>query len=392
MADENEELFDMSDEALEAAFKAAKADEDSPEVGVEDDAEEEIEAESEEEEEEEVDEDTEQPSGGQDSDDNSEEDEDEVESEEDSEEDESTEDDSDEKPADEKTEAEAEAQPVQKRKYKANGQEFEFTDTEIFDQFGKVFGQAMNYTQKMQAFAPYKGMIATLKEQNLDQDDLNMAIDVLKGDKDAIADILKRKGVDALDLDMDGTDAYQPKNYGRNEAELAIQEVVDEIGKDAEYQTTHRVIEDQWDSKSRDTFASNPGLIKELHIDVKNGVFDKVSPMATKLKILDGGRKSDIEYYMEAGKGYYGELDASNKQQELQNENTRVAEARAVEDKKFADAKAGQAKRVEVKKASKRRKAAAPTKSRAGKKDVVDYLDDSDEGFEDWYKKLQDNI
>jgi len=362
----DEDLFDMSDEELEAAFKAAKADSRSPETDVEEDSDE-IETEEF---------DTEQPAE-QDSDDNSEE-VDGVEAEEEESKDE---------PTEEVKAEETEPQKAQKHKYKANGKEFEFTDEEIKAQFGKVFGQAMNYTQKMQAMAPFRGMIDTLKEQGVSQEDLNLMVDVLKGDKAAAAAMLRRTGIDALELEEDAGAKYQPKNYGRNETELAIQEIVEEIGNDPEYKVTYHVVEKEWDDKSRQVFAKNPALIKELHIDVKNGVFDKVSPMALKLKVLDGGRKSDIDYYIDAGKVYYAEV---NEQRQYEEKAKATAAALDAEKQKVAQVKAQEAKRNEVKSVADKRKAAAPTSTRAGKQGNVDFLSDSDEDFEKWYKELQD--
>jgi len=387
-----EELFDMSDEDLEAAYKEAKAEDvpDEQDSGV-DEEDEVVEDEPEEEEDEATDdeeEDLEQPDD-QDSDDDGEEEDGEDETEEDSEEEELTDPEEEEQPTEEEAKPTEEAQPVQKLKYKANGKEFEFTEKEVQEQFGKVFAQAANYTQKMQAIAPYKKMISAMDDENITEQDMNLMIDVLKGDKDAIASVLKRTGVDALDLDMEQERDYQPNSYGRNETELAIQDIVNDISRDPEYQVTQHVIESQWDNKSRDIFVENPALIRELHTDVANGVFDKVSPMALKMKVIDGGKKADIEYYVEAGRQYY---------QEKQREEARLRELDGLEAKKAADkaaadklsaVKKAEDSRKATKQASKKRRAAAPTKSRAGKKSVKDYLDDSDEAFDEWYKNLE---
>ena len=380
---QDNDLFDMDDAALEAAFKEAKAEFNSPETAVE----EEYSAAEEETEEVDVDEEVDAEQPEEDSDNNGEEVVD----------DGVTEEASDEKTEDVKTEETAETQTVQKRKYKANGKEFEFTDDEIFDQFGKVFGQAMNYTQKMQAIAPYRSIIETVKEQGFTQEDMNLMVDVLKGDKQALAAVMKRTGIDALDVDTEVGESYRPKNYGRNDTELAIQDIVEEIGKDPEYPVTYHIVEKQWDSKSRETFVKNPDLIKELHIDVRNGVFDKVSPIAMKMKVLDGGRKSDIEYYVDAGRQYYAEQAKTSQYEYANAQRLAKLEAEkgakeAAERERISKAKAEQAKRDSAQDAVAKRKAAAPTTTRADKKTVTDYLDESDEEYEAWYKKLQDKF
>ena len=72
-------------------------------------------------------------------------------------------------------------------------------------------------------------------------------------------------------------------------------------------------------------------------------------------------------------------------------EKVKQLEAEA-ERARLAKAKAEQAKRSETEKAAVKRKAAAPTASRAGTKEPIDFLD-SDESFENWYKeKITDKM
>ena len=372
----DDQLWSMSDDELEAAFKEASAQEQSPETAIEEEYEEEYE---------EVD-DLEQPTDGEDSDDDTSSDDDEEEEfEEASETDEGEPDEEldsdDEQTTEDETESEDEEQPVL-RKYRANGKEYEFSDDEIFEKFGQVFGQAMNYTQKMQQIKPWRKTIDAIEQAKLSQDDINLAIDVLKGDKDAIASLLKRTGIDALELDVDNS-TYQPKDYGRNETELAIKDIVDEIKGDKEYDTTYDILESKWDSKSRSEFIDNPELIRQLHIDVKSGMFDTIAPIANKLKVYDGGKKSDLDYYKEAAGQYFEKLG----QEEARLEKTEQAE---IAKEKISKVKADTEKRKATKSASVKRKAAAPTKKVSGVKKRTDYLDASNEEFDDWYNKLMD--
>ena len=279
-----------------------------------------------------------------------------------------------------------------KHKFKANGKEFEFTDDEIKKEFGKVFAKAMDYTQKTQALAPYKGMIAAIKEQNLTQEDLNLAIEVLKGDKKALAAIIKRTGVDALELDNEQVDNYRPNNYSWDNNAIELQEVFEDISKDPEYPITYHVVEKQWDSSSKEEFRKNPELIRALHIDVKNGMYDKVSPLAMKMKVLDGGRRSDIDYYIMAGQEYTQSIKAQEAAESRRiQELAKIEAANKAEQDRIAKAKAEQAKREQAQNSVEQKKAAALTTSKAGKKDVIDLLEDSDEAFEKWYKAKIEN-
>jgi len=249
------------------------------------------------------------------------------------------------------------------RKIKANGMDFEFTVEEL----EKLAPKALDYTKKMQEIAPWRKTISALKESGLGENDVNLMIDVLKGDKHAMEEVLKRTKVDPLDLDTEAKNEYTPNSYGKDEATLAIEDVVKSISSDVEYATTVKVVDELWDSQSRQSMAQDPEMIRGLHEDIKNGVYSKVAPLAEKMKALDGGNRSDLEYYMEAGKRYF------ESQPQVQPEMKEVQPDRA--------------KQTEIKDMANKRKAASPTKSTAGKRDVIDYLDDNDEDYDTWYKK-----
>lgn len=272
---------------------------------------------------------------------------------------------------------------------KANGGEYQFSVDELI----QLAPKAMDYTKKMQELAPWRRTISALKEHQLTHEDVSLLIDVMKGDKGAIAAIARKAKVDLLDVDVDNS-TYSPKEYGKSERELAINDVVDSIHKDPEFSTTQRVLQEEWDDKSREAFVDNPSLINDLHTDVKSGVYAAVAPMAHKLKVLDGATKSDLDYYVMAGQQYYAQLEATNSAAEAQRlaavEQANKAAQSAKQQAEVAKAKAVQAKHAEVSQQADARKAAAPTtKSAGGKKSVVDYLDESDEAYEEWYNKLQ---
>jgi len=265
------------------------------------------------------------------------------------------------------------------RTFKANNQEFTFTEEEILDQFETVFGQAMNYTQKMQKIAPYRKMISALEQEGITHDTLNMAIDALKGDKGAIKKLLEIAKVDAFDLTSEDEKEtpYIPGDYGKNEVQLDIEEITGKIQNDEEFKITTDVIDNQWDDASRTTIANNPNMITGLHNDIKSGVYDKVAPAAMKMKVLDGNSKSDIEYYLLAGEQLRIKMEADFKEKEGQKS---VDDLNS--DAQSADSKFDKASSEAVKK-----RAASSSRTRADRKGVIDYLDDDDEAYDEWYKK-----
>lgn len=402
-----EDLWDMSDDELEAAFKEAQAQSLSPntdleaesetfveetdvvdeEVALDDGAEEEIDSGSEQLEDEML----------EDSDhDTSDESESEAVAEEDVSETEEGELDEDPEAEDETSsedaeEGEEEEQPVQTYTFRANGKDYEFSSEEIVDQFPKIFGQAMDYTKKMQAIKPWRKTIDALESAELNHNDISLMIDVLKGDKEAIAEVIKRTGVDTLELDTEADSRYVAKDYGRDDSALAIKDIVDDISRDAEYATTHSILSKEWDERSWATMSENPEMIRLLHTDVKSGMYQTLQPLAEKLKVYDGGRKSDLDYYKEAAQQHFNQVAEQEAYQERQAARLAEQKAKQAEQARLAQVKAKNEQRTVTKQASAKRKAAAPTKSVSAPR-VVDYLDDSDEAFEDWYKRLQEDM
>lgn len=308
-----------------------------------------------------------------DSDDNNDVDEEQVEeTEEDSETEESAQDTVDEQPTEEEPKPTEDTHKVPTFRLKADGTEFELTENEL----KQLASKGMNYTKKMQDIKEYREHVSAIKEAALSKDDINLMIDVLKGDKDALATVMKRTGVDALDVDVENS-KYVPKNYGRNEVELEIEEVVETISRDPEYVTTKHIISSNWDKQSQMEFVKDPIKIAKLHEDVKNGIFDQVVPMMLKKKALDGARKSDIEYYIEAGTDYY-----QNKAREAYNASVIEAE-KARKQAEIKVVKEQEAKRSVVTETASKRKAATMTKPKTAKRSIDDYLNTamSDEEF-----------
>ena len=269
--------------------------------------------------------------------------------------------------------------------FKANGREYKFTQDEIMAQFPKIFGQAMDYTKKTQAMKPWRKTIDAIEEAKLGHNDINLMIDVMKGNKEAIAEVLKRTGVDSLEIDTENS-KYTPNDYGRDDKALAIKDIIEEISVDREYETTHKVLSKEWDEKSFKKMTDDPELIRLLHYDVKSGTFDKVQAVAEKIKVFDRGLKTDLEYYELASKEIAQQFQEEQRRAYEVERQRADREARLTKQAEIERVRKTQERQKEVEVKAVERKAATPTSRKAVSSKVVDYLDDSDEAFEDWYK------
>ena len=294
---------------------------------------------------------------------------------------------------------EVEAQPPKTYKYKAVGQEFEFTEDEIKAQFGTVFGQAMDYTKKMQKMKPDMGKLDIINQGGLTEEQLNLAVDLMKGDVGAINNLLKRTGIDALSLDEESNAEYKLGNYGRSEDELNLREVEDRLGSDPEYATTYDTVIKHFDAASKETFTKKPKFLESMHTDVKNGVYPKVNEMAQKRKLYSpDSSKSDLDFYIEAANEYETTLRLANTNKAAQEaqiaqdveKQRQVTEKANAEQAKIAKVKADTVKREANKVASKKRKAATSTKGVVATNAAVNGLfDNSEEEYQKWSAALE---
>lgn len=303
------------------------------------------------------------------------------------------------KPADDK--AATEAKPAAEAKpethtFRANGQEFSFTNEEILKNFPSVFGQAMDYTKKMQAIKPWRKTIDALESANIGQEDINLAIEVLKGTPEAIGEVLKRHKIDAFDLKADeDTPEYTAPSHGRDEHQLAIRDVIQDLSGDPEFNVTRGVLDkDGWDNASWEFLTADPERIRLLHVDVKSGLFQQAQAEMNKLRALDRGRRADYEYYMEAARGIIQQNQQASiaEQQRQLNEQAEAEQARLAQEEaaKRAAVREQGARRAATTAAAAGRRAAAPTAARPKAGGPVDYLSASSEEFEEWYRKAMD--
>lgn len=245
-------------------------------------------------------------------------------------------------------------------KIKANGKEFEMT----LDELKQTASKGMDYLKKTTALKPYRTMIAAMEENKVSPEDINLLIDLKKGNKEAIAKLIKENEVDVYDLPE--ANDYKPQEYRQSETALEMKEVLSTISKDAEFSRTSEIY-DAFDEQTKAFLNEDPSRIVGLHNDIKTGVFDKVLPLAEKKAMIDGYNAPFLQYYLQAG-------------QEILNANNRPIQT---EQKQYVPPE-NRANKI----------AAGLPSSRGDKKTVIDYLDEeiSDEDFKEWYSKLQRRV
>jgi hypothetical protein len=114
--------------------------------------------------------------------------------------------------------------------------------------------------------------------------------------------LIKQSGVDPLELEDEPNKDYQPGALVPSDTAVAIEDIQREISVDPEYQITSNVVNNMLDERSQDMLLDNPMFIKGIHEDIKSGAFQPVMAEAERLKLMDGAKRADFEYYLIAAR------------------------------------------------------------------------------------------
>lgn len=158
--------------------------------------------------------------------------------------------------------------------FKADGKDFTIRSPE--DAI-RLMQQGVNYSRRMQELKPMKALNRVLQDNDLaDQNKLNFAIDLMRGDKAAITQLLKSHKIDPMDLDTEKDSGYQARNYAGNPQDHAFRDALDEAVATPEGSALVNHIHNDWDVDSKRRLREDPSILGNLQQMKASGVYDKV--------------------------------------------------------------------------------------------------------------------
>lgn len=177
---------------------------------------------------------------------------------------------------------------------KANGKEYDMT----LDELIKLAPKAMDYVKKTTQIKPYRTMISSMEEHGISRDDINTLIDIKKGNKEAIAKLIKDTKTDIYDLPE--SEKYVPTQYTKSEKTFDFDEVVSELSKDPQVFNRTAEIYKNMDKQTQTTLFENPELLRGLQEDIKSGLFDEIYPHVEKNIAIDSSIPF-LQHYVNIG-------------------------------------------------------------------------------------------
>ena len=179
--------------------------------------------------------------------------------------------------------------------FKANGKEI--TPKSVEDIIS-LMQMGANYTKKMQLMAPMKKVVQSLDNAKIDEQELNFLIDVSKGDKEAIKQLLIKHKIDPLEIDLDGDNTYSPRNNIASDEDVEFNDTLMDIHDSLP--KIQEILNNTWDDNSKKAILKDPRLMRALHEEVQMGRFDEVQKRLEAEKTFGRYKGvSDVDAYID---------------------------------------------------------------------------------------------
>jgi len=226
-----------------------------------------------------------------------------------------------------------------------------------------LISMGIDYSRKMRDVKPLRVLGETLTEAGIIEDGkINEAallrlVDISKGDKTALAELMAEKDIDPLDINTEDVQ-YTPTAQMAAENSYELKDVEQELANRGSIDTVITEL-GKLDKASKQFFNESPRDLLKLDEDIKNGTYEKLMDTVRYERTLGRLRGiSDIEAYIQLAQA----------QEPIVSEQKQVADTKP-----------------KTKPSVRKRKAAAITKRAPAKKQTqktYDYVNMSDEEFE----------
>jgi len=146
------------------------------------------------------------------------------------------------------------------------------------DDARRLMQMGYDYTNKMREMKPHLRILKTLEHNGLlDDEKINFAIDLMKGNPEAITKFLKDKKIDPIELDLESSTVYKPTDHRPSDDQLALDEVLDSIRDTEAFPRTANVITKEWDKVSQQVLMGNPRIIAIINDHMEKGFYDQIA-------------------------------------------------------------------------------------------------------------------
>lgn len=165
----------------------------------------------------------------------------------------------------------------------------------------RLMQMGAGYNKKMAGLRPHLKIVKMLQNNGLlDETKLAHLIDVSKNNPNAIGKLLADSNIDPLNLEP--SNEYTPNTYTVSDTELELDNVLDDLKESPHYAQVLDVAVNKWDAPSKQLLLGQPEIIRTLHDQISNGIYQQVTAVMERERLL--GRLnglSDLVAYKQIG-------------------------------------------------------------------------------------------
>ena len=177
------------------------------------------------------------------------------------------------------------------------------------EQARRLMQMGVDYTKKMEAMKPFQKVLKTLQNNDLiDLDKVNFLIDLDKKNPAAIKKFLKDSKIDPVELDLEGGEPYTPADYTASDNEVELDNVIDDLKGDANFQQIIDVVTNEWDKESRQELFKNPRILRTLTAHANAGIYEMITERLANERVYGGHMGlTDLVAYKAVGDAMFEE-------------------------------------------------------------------------------------
>lgn len=176
--------------------------------------------------------------------------------------------------------------------------------------------KGVDYNAKNREINQYRKQIETLNAAGISNiEDLTLAIDLFKGNQEAIKKIIAEKQIDVYSLGDEVT--YKPhSSYTPTDSSITFRDIIDNVKDRAYFKDLQNVALSKWDAASRQHLLTDNSLFKGLIDEFEMGRFNQIQEQVEHERMfgrLEG--LNDLEAYIKVVTDYENQLKAKTQTQ-----------------------------------------------------------------------------
>lgn len=193
--------------------------------------------------------------------------------------------------------------------FKASGVEMQVKSV---DEAIQLMQMGFDYQKKAQKLSQHRRTIETLKKHSIGDNELSLAIDVLKGNKDAIGKLVADHNLSYEDLfDRENAQAYvPPTDLMVDQKEAELNEIYTNLQTSPHFSTIDNILRESWDVESAKVLVDNPKFLTELESDLNAGRYAQILPHFNHAKTFGNPEfqgMNDLQLYCAIGTRLFGQ-------------------------------------------------------------------------------------